>query len=303
MIPNGIWNYSRYLPQIRVNNRLTLNEGGTPLLNFEGIQFKAEYENPTGSFKDRSMAYQVSHVRQSNCREAVLSSSGNGAISAAAYCRKAGIILTIFVPPEINKSKLAKLEAQKVKIRISKTPNRDSFRYSQKNGAYDLRQSKDDRALFGYKTLAYEILRDIKDGPDAVFIPLSSGTGMTGIALGFKEMKKLPAFHIVQTTKIHPLAGFFDKDYQPSKTSLSDAIIAKYIPRGDGVLRIVKESGGSGWVISDQEMSEGRTWLGKNKIDCSYEGAAALSAFWKARKKGFKYKNPVCILTGKFYQL
>jgi len=82
---------------------------------------------------------------------------------------------------------------------------------------------------------------------------------------------------------------------------LADAIVAKFTPRENEIHRIIKETHGSGWVISDGEMIKAREWLLLHEINCSYEGAAALSAFWKAREKGYFYKNPVCLLTGKFY--
>lgn len=56
------WRYRELFPLEKEENQITLSEGGTPLvragnlkreLGFENLYLKLEYENPTGSFKDR----------------------------------------------------------------------------------------------------------------------------------------------------------------------------------------------------------------------------------------------------------
>ena len=65
----NIWRYASFYPPIKKENRLTLGEGWTSeveikeitnKLSLEGLFFKKEYENPTGSQKDRGMAYRLS---------------------------------------------------------------------------------------------------------------------------------------------------------------------------------------------------------------------------------------------------
>ncbi|KXK27481.1 MAG: threonine synthase [candidate division WS6 bacterium OLB20] len=60
------------------------------------IHLKNEHENPTGSFKDRSLAYQIGFHIRSGQERFVISSSGNAAIAAAAVCTAAGAELDIF---------------------------------------------------------------------------------------------------------------------------------------------------------------------------------------------------------------
>src|SRR3989338_2581237 len=103
----GIWYFHRRLPEVTPGNRLSLGEGKTPLVCINGIAFKCEYKNPTGSVKDRGLSFQISKLWEQKGKQAVISSSGNAAISAAAYCRLAGIKLTVFVSPGINRGKLA----------------------------------------------------------------------------------------------------------------------------------------------------------------------------------------------------
>jgi len=299
----GIWTYNSLLPDISVKYRLTLDEGHTPLREINSIYFKCEYENPTGSHKDRAMAFQVSRLFEKGIKKAVISSSGNAAISAASYCQLAGIELTVFVSPKIKAKKLNRLEKLSCQIFSTPKPISSAFRFAQENQAINLKQSADENALFGYMTLAFELIESAAD-IDAIFIPVSGGAGVCGLIRGYKRAgKKLPAIHVVQTEAVHPLSSIFDKDYIEKETSIADAIVAKYSPLYPEIIENIRESKGFGWVIADSDMVNARKWLLENNLKCSYEGAAALAALWKAKKRGMKYRHPVCILTGKNYEL
>lgn len=296
----GIWIYQQYFPKPLLSVCLTLHEGTTSLKKIGGILFKCEFENPTGSIKDRGIAYQISALASQGTKKAVISSSGNAGISAAYYCHSAHINLTVFISPHINAQKLAILEKLNCRIIQTKKPVSGAFKYTKENKAFNLRQSIDDNAVIGYETIAYE-LNEAEVKIDAIFIPVSSGTILTGIASGFHKLGKSCAIHAVQTEAIHPIASLFDKDFTSQKKSLADAIVAKYTPRQEQVITVIKKSKGSGWVISDQDIKKADVWLKSHRMNCSYEGAAALAAFWKAGKHGFNYKNPVCLLTGRRY--
>ncbi|MBM3283166.1 PLP-dependent lyase/thiolase [Candidatus Gottesmanbacteria bacterium] len=296
----GIWRFKDLLPPLPDEYKLSLNEGNTPLLKIDNICFKCEFENPTGSIKDRGMAYQISQFYGKNIKSAVLSSSGNAAIAAARYCRLADIRLTVFVSPKINIHKLKKLQKSNCQIIQTPKPISGAFRYAKMNSACNLRQSTDINASIGYSTLAFELAKEMPD-IDGIFLPVSSGATLVGLARGFVRLKKLPAIHAVQTEAIHPIASLFDKDFKKRKKSLADAIVAKYSPLHEEVRKLIIKSKGWGWVIADKEMKAAYRWLQKNKLVCSYEGAAVLAALRKAKKNNFYYRNPVCVLTGSYY--
>ena len=108
--------------------------------------------------------------------------------------------------------------------------------------------------------------------------------------------------HAVQTDVVFPISAKFDKNFTKSdKKSLADAIVAKFMPREEEITEIIHKSKGWGWVITNGEMVKARAWLLSYGLECSYEGAAALTALWKAKNQGYEFKNPVCILTGKYY--
>jgi threonine synthase len=278
-----------------------LGEGSTLLSYVEGTFFKHEYENPTGSIKDRSMAYTISFLYSQKYKEAVISSSGNAAISASFYCNLAGIKLSVFVSPKINPQKKKILYRSGCSVSVTNKPIKSAFLFAKKHLAYNLRQSKDENALIGPQTIAFELNMQ---NPliDAVFIPVSSGVNLLGISMGYKKLdKKIPSLHAVQTQSVHPVASFFDKGFKAYSHSKVEGIVAKYNPLADNIIRCIQNTNGSGWVVSDEQIQKASQWLIEKNIICSLEGAAALAALWKAQEKGLIFQNPVCILTGKKY--
>ena len=87
---------------------VTLGEGPTPLLpslwgaahGLPHLWFKDEGQNPTGTFKARGAAVAVSRLRELGVKRVAVSSSGNAGDAWAAYCRRAGIEVTVFLPAD-----------------------------------------------------------------------------------------------------------------------------------------------------------------------------------------------------------
>ena len=152
----GIWQYKNLpVKGIPEHLRFSLGEGSTPLLDLDfqeyKLKIKNENVNPTGSFKDRSLAYQISYHSAKGVKKFTLSSSGNAAISAAAYCAKAQVELDLFVSSRIIPQKLEKIENyvnKKIRLHQSLRPKSDAIKFSKYSGSMDIRGSIDDIAVF-----------------------------------------------------------------------------------------------------------------------------------------------------------
>jgi len=129
----------------------------TPLVKFASVYLKHEDQNPTGSAKDRAVKLQVENLKNLQYPSAVISSTGNAAISAVFYCQRQNIPLTIFVSPEINLQKLALLPAQFL-IKTAQ-PISEAYKFSKANQSYLLRQSTDPVAFTGYQQIGEEIIK------------------------------------------------------------------------------------------------------------------------------------------------
>jgi threonine synthase len=296
----GIWKYWKLFPEISEENMITLNEGNTKISEIDGIFFKHEYDNPTGSVKDRGICFQMAVLKSKGIKNACISSSGNAAISAAKYAWLTGINLTVFVSVNIHPEKLARLKIENINIVKSLRPVSDAIKFSKAENAFNLRQSTDENAIYGFSTISFELAEQIPDA-DAVFFPVSSATTLCGAAYGFDEIQKNIAIHCVQTEKINSISSDFDNNWKMSNKSLADAIVARFTPRKSDALEYIKKNKGYGWVISDDEIKVADDWLNKQNIICSYEGAVSLSGLFKAKKHGYEYRKPVILLTGRRY--
>ena len=257
----GIWTYAKFFKQtVPLSDQLTLGEGLTPLekvtfkeFNRLEVSIKHEEKNPTGSFKDRYMALLVSYLKTKNESRFCLSSSGNAAISALSYCSLFPSSLDLFLSKSIYEKKLERLKARseglcKLTLHFSLQPKRELFRFKKETSAVDLRATQSDLPIEGYKTIAYE-LKD--DNFDSIFIPTSSAVGALGIAQGFRELgKQCPAFYLIQTSKIHPIAKEFDREHKVSKTSLASAISDRVCVNKSNAIELITKSKGSSYSIS-----------------------------------------------------
>lgn len=262
----------------------------TPLVKIGNVYFKREDQNITGSAKDRSLALQVKHLKNEDYLSAVISSTGNAAISAQYYCRKYGINLTIFVSPHTDKSKL-KLMANYI---VSDRPISDAFKYAKENKSYLLRQSTDPIALRGYGTIATEIIKQLPQ-VSSIFIPVGSGTTCLGIA------SKIPLsvqIFAVQPASHCPIASVFDQNFTPEDVSTTDALGVKLIPLKNKVIEAIKQHSGQGIVVQNQEVISAQNFLSSNNIITSSEGALALAGLNKISTQNNVGQFPVIILTG-----
>lgn len=266
---------------------------------------KLENQNPTGTHKDRSMARWISSYAAEGVRELAISSSGNSAISAAKYCDERNIKLYVFVSPSAPKEKFARLKGYKnIVLAVTKTPNRDAFRLCKERGISNLRASKDDAALEGYNDIALELIEQLPR-TDNIFIPTSSGATLQGIHQGYVRGStphiKVPALFAVQTTKVHPIADYFDKAFTDENSSRATAIVDRVAHRKDRVVEIVRETEGGGFVISNNELEEAQNILSGTVLDeIGVHSVLAFAGFLKWREQNSqvsKQQTSVCLFT------
>ncbi|MFA7301041.1 MAG: PLP-dependent lyase/thiolase [Candidatus Shapirobacteria bacterium] len=262
----------------------------TPLVKIGNVYFKREDLNITGSAKDRSLEIQVKNLVKHKFLSAVISSTGNAAISAQYFCRKYGINLTIFVSPHTDKSKL-KLIANYI---VSSRPISDAFKFAKENRSYLLRQSTDPTALRGYSKIATEIIKQLPE-VSSIFVPVGSGTTLLGISQ--KIPNSIPIF-AVQPASHCPIASIFDHDFIPEKSTITDALGVKLIPLKTKIIKTINDHQGQGIVIQNKQIIQSQNYLIANNIITSTEGALALAGLNKIKSQVNLGFFPVIILTG-----
>jgi threonine synthase len=281
--PPSIWRYANLLPATN-DGAVDLGAGFTPLLRADRLAaelglgelwIKNDTMNPTGSFKDRVVSVALARARELGFKVAACASTGNLANSVAAHAARAGMRHYVFIP--------ANLEKGKVVMSAVYGPNLVAV-----EGSYDdvnrlcaeLASEHPSWAFVnvnlrtyyaeGSKTLAFETAEQLGwQAPDHVVVPAASGSQLTKIAKGFKELARVGLLdeepHVrvsgAQALGCSPIATAFAEGVDYVRPVKPDTI-AKSLAIGnpaDGIYALdeVRSSGGAFSAVTEGEIVEG----------------------------------------------
>jgi threonine synthase len=316
---------SKYLPFLPVRdyaNFVSLGEGATPLIPSSkvgkelGVQlyFKLESQNPTGSFKDRGSAVELTIAKELSVPAIVVASTGNMAASCSCYAAHAQIPCFVFVPEGTPPSKLAQVISYGGRIVQVKGGYGDAAEMAKKVAeALDFYLAGDYAfRVEGHKTAAFELIDQLFfQVPDYVIVPMGCGTNMASYAKGFREYQqmgfidRLPQLIGVQASGACPIVNSYHQhtyDVQPvSKVeSIASAIAINFPLDGVKALEAIYSTDGQALAVTDQEMLAAQYRLSKEEgLFVETSCAASIAALLKMAEQGsLAGKRIVCILTG-----
>jgi threonine synthase len=297
------------------SKNIKLGENNTPLLRLKNLEKylrykgeiwgKAEYMNPTGSFKDRGSIAEIQVALNKKKKGVVCASTGNMAASLAAYSARIGLECVVVVPKNTPKGKLFQAKKFGAKI-IEVKGNYDQCVNKAKKIASNLNfllcgDYKTRR--IGQRSIGVEIA---KSGINfnAFIVPVGNGTVGSAIAEGFKKYNKNIQMIGVQGKGADPLTKAWktkSKIIIPIKNSKTSASAMNVGNPLDGklTLSLISESKGFLLSISDKEMKKAQVLLSQNEgILVELSAAATVAALKLVFKKITKKVKIVLILTG-----
>ena len=325
--PPSIWRYANLLPAIN-DGAVDLGAGFTPLVRADRLAahlglgelwLKNDTLNPTGSFKDRVVSVALARARAMGFKVAACASTGNLANSVAAHAARAGMRHVVFIP--------ADLEAGKVVTTAVYGPSLIAV-----DGSYDdvnrlcaeLASEQPTWAFVnvnlrtyyaeGSKTLAFETVEQLGwEAPDHVVVPVASGSQLTKIARGFRELHKVgllddePHVRIsgAQAEGCSPVATAFTEGHDYIRP-VKPKTIAKSLAIGnpaDGpyALDEVKRSGGGLEAVSDAEIVDAMLLLARTEgIFAETAGGVTIATLSRLAAKGVirRDERVVAYITG-----
>jgi len=316
MKPGVLKRYRDFLPVTRATPLITLGEGDTPLVRSRVLErelgcgelyFKLEGCNPTGSFKDRGMVVAVAKAVESGSQSIICASTGNTSASAAAYGARFGLKTIVIIPKgKIATGKLAQAlvyDAQIVAIRGSFDQALQIVRALTQKYPVTLVNSLNPHRIEGQKTAAFEIVDDLGDAPDYVFIPVGNAGNITAYWKGFVE------YHgAAEASHTPKMMGFQAAGAAPivlNKVVKRPKTIATAIRIGNPAswqkaLAARDESGGVIESVTDDEIMDAYSLMAtKEGVFGEPASAASLAGLVNlARHESFSGKRVVCIVTG-----
>jgi threonine dehydratase len=275
------------------------------------LYLKREDLHPYGSHKGRSIPFMIDHYFEQGLRNFAISSSGNAALAAALYVKELNsnsakngnqslIHLDIFVGIHLAPNKLAKLkklEGDHIRVLTKERPLQSLMQASEE-GARSLRQSTDDLALIGYKSLAEELAKI--PNLAAIFIGTSSGTTAQALAQYFMDLKTSIQIHIVQTSSCHPLSDAFETFDGEDEQSIANAIVDKTARRKDALIPLIKKTGGYGWFATNDEIRAAQELVKKHAgFEISANSALSIVGAMEAAYRSWPVNGAVvCMICG-----
>ncbi|MFQ6099768.1 MAG: pyridoxal-phosphate dependent enzyme [Anaerolineae bacterium] len=270
--PFDMWRYRELLPLRDGTHKVTMGEGGTPLLRATNlglmlgcphIYVKDERQGPTGSFKDRQASLAISLMKEYGVTEAVVASTGNVAISYSAYSALAGIkmwtFLTSLVPPE-KMREVALYGSEVVKVTASYDQTKKvAADFAHRKEIFLDRGIRDIAAREAMKTVAFEIAEQLplllgeESGffpqnsvsgtpwrtPDWYFQAVSGGMGPVGVWKAYEELMtlglvdRMPKLACIQAAGCAPMVNSFNKGLEEAEPVLNPQTLVITIATGN----------------------------------------------------------------------
>ena len=276
--PKSLWRYLELLPV--EEPKTGFNSGFTPLvratrlareLGVAEVFIKDDSVNhPTFSYKDRVVSVAATRAVELGFPVFACASTGNLAGSVAAHAARLGLPCYVFIPHDLEPNKILGAAIYKPTV-VAVEGNYDDVnrlctqiadRYGWGFANINLRSYYAE----GAKTMGFEIVEQLGwRYPDHIVSPVAGGTLLPRIYKGLRELKEvglvsgqLPRIHAAQPTGSAPVIRALEQGLEypdPVKPNT----IAKSLAIGnpaDGfqVVKVVNETGGSGAMVTDDEI-------------------------------------------------
>ncbi len=290
--PNNIWRYKKLLPVPSNVERIPNTEPGftrlvradrlARALGVKRVWVKDDTGNPTHSFKDRVVAVALAAAREFGFDTLACPSTGNLANAVASAAARAGWRSVVLIPSSLERAKILTTAVYDGAL-IAVDGNYDDVNRL----ATELAAEHESWAFVnvnvrpyyseGSKTLGYEVAEQLGWRlPEQVVVPIASGSQLTKVDKGFRELGELglvePTPYTVfgaQASGCAPVSTAFRSGHdvvQPVKPDTIARSLAIGNPAdGPYVLDTVRRTGGAVADVTDEEVVEGIRLLARTE--------------------------------------
>ena len=270
------------------------------------IWVKREDEQPVYSFKIRGAYNKVARLtEEEKARGVVAASAGNHAQGLALSAKQLGIKAVIVMPRTTPDIKVRSVKARGAKVVLHGDNFDEAFAYSQKlveeKGMTYIHPYDDPEVIAGQGTIAMEILRQMKDPVDAVFVPVGGGGLVAGMAAYIKALRPEIRVIGVESTESASLAAAKAAGHLvtlPQVGIFADGVAVARI--GDNTWAIAKDHVDEVITCTPDEICAAiKDIFDDTRAVCEPAGALAVAGVKKyVEREGCEGQNLVTILSG-----
>ncbi|MEV6753726.1 threonine synthase [Streptomyces sp. NPDC051214] len=291
---NSLWRYAESLPLPAP--AFSLGEGRTPLVPLDGaISAKLDFLMPTLSFKDRGAVMLAALAQRLAPDRVIADSSGNAGTAVAAYCARAGLPCTVYVPEGTSPKKLEQIGAHGARLEVV-PGDREKTAWTARTaadepGTFYASHVHNPYFLHGTKTYVHELWEDLGGRlPDALVLPVGNGTLLLGAVLAVRELHaagliaKAPTLYAVQAAAVAPLAEAWRAGADeplgntPAAPTLAEGIAIPRPPRARQILRAVRGFGGGFLTVTEDQIRSAQRDLASRGLFVEATGVACWAA-------------------------
>jgi threonine synthase len=330
--PWDMWRYQELLPLRDTANRVTMGEGGTPLLHAVNlgmmmgcphIYVKDERQGPTGSFKDRQASLSISVMKEMGVTEGVVASTGNVAIAYSAYSSLAGIKLWAFLTSLVPAEKMREVAIYGSEV-IKVTGTYDQTKqvaadFAERQGLFRDRGIRSFAARESMKTVAFEIAEQLPRligktrtawrAPDWYVQAVSGGMGPVGVWKGYEELNKIglvdktPKLACIQAEGCAPMVRSFEKGLEEAEPVLNPRTCIITLATGSPgpayafLAKAVRRHGGAFEAVSDEETFRAvRVMAELDGISMERAAGVAFAGLFELIRKGVVKRDEIVVV-------
>ncbi len=312
---SGVWRFREAVLDVDEAAIITHPEGGTRLYERNGILFKHEGENPTGSFKDRGMTVAVTQAVRLGARAIACASTGNTSASLAAYAAQAGLRAVVFIPAgKVAAGKLAQTLAYGalcLQVRGDFDAAMGLVRAACDRLGIYLVNSINPFRIEGQKTIVWELLQDLGwEAPDWIVVPAGNLGNTSAFGKALREARdagwiaRTPRLAAIQASGANPFYRSFSHAFR-ERHRVTAETVASAIRIGDPVsydkaVAAIRETNGVVEQVTDAELMAAKRAIDRMGIGCEPASATTLAGVEKLRAAGVikSGERVVCVLTG-----
>jgi threonine synthase len=314
---SGIWGKKEWvLPEIHVDNIVSLYEGGTNLfwaerfgkmIGLDNLWLKLCGNSHSGSFKDLGMTVLVSMVKQMISEGAPIqavacASTGDTSAALAVYCAAAGIQSVVLLPKgKISIAQLVQPIANGALV-LSLDTDFDGcmgvVKEITKDETIYLANSMNSLRIEGQKTVGIEIVQQFDwEVPDVIIIPGGNLGNVSALGSGLLMMRdlgiisRLPRLVVAQAERANPLYRSYLNNFETFEPIQAKKTLASAIQIGNPVsiekaIRTLRHFSGIVVDATEQELADAAA-LGDltGMFNCPHTGVA-LAGLIKLIKAG-----------------
>ena len=281
------------------------------------IYVKWEGNNPTGTQKDRAAFMHIRRAIEQGYNTVTVGTCGNFGVALAYFANLYGLRAVIYVPSGYRNGRIWEMRKYGAKVmfvdgKYEEAVERsvlDAMRY----GYYDSNPGSVNGsfALESFKSMAYEIVRDIGSIPDVVSVPLGNGTTLAGIYEGFAEMvraglsERVPVMLGATTIHGNQVAETLRRGSAElvtlsdvRETEYNEPLVSVRSFDGERALEAIRVSGGHAFEFDDDELLALAEELRKEGIDPLPASASSVGAIERYLREFGRFDVAVAVVTG-----